>query len=212
MAQDLRLRELRISEVLARYQQLRLVPTKDGVLSLGGTISFEASALGSRTISDSYEITIRVPGKYPFELPIIYETSGRIPKNFHKLEGNALCLGAPIRLRLLTHRNPSLLNFIEGVIVPYLYGYSLFEAGEAMPFGELRHGTEGLLDDWAEMLGFADSKVGAALLQAVKQKKRIANKRDCPCGSGLRLGCCHNRKANALRIALHPHLARRHRP
>ena len=209
MPGDSLLKQLAISEAINRFENLRLVPSKDGDIVLQGVIDFTASANGRRTVSDSYEINLRIPNAYPSELPVVHETGGRIPKDFHKLEGNALCLGSPFRLWLLTKQNPSLLNFIERVVVPYLYAYSLHEAGEAMPFGELRHGAAGLVDDIGEMLGATDSKTAAAYVEAIRRKKRIANKRSCPCGSGMRLGRCHNRRVNALRLVFRSYLSRR---
>lgn len=209
MAEDPWLRQLEISRVLARYEHLRLLPSKDGAVNLRGAIEFSASASGCSTVTDRYEISVHVPEVYPTELPVVHETNGRIPADFHKLQKNALCLGSPFRLWLLVKQNLSLLNFIERVVIPYLYAYSLYEAGEAMPFGELRHGTPGLLDDLAEMFGSCDPTATRAYLQAMKQKKRIANKRPCPCGSRVRLGRCHNKKVNAVRGALRSYSARR---
>lgn len=209
MSDEALLKQLAISEVLTRFESLRLVPSKDGCIVMRGVINFTASANDCRTVTDSYEISLCVPDAYPSELPLVHETGGRIPTDFHKLEGNALCLGSPFRLWLLTKQNPSLLNFVERVVIPYLYAYSLHETGEAMPFGELRHGTPGLVDDLGEMFGASDSQTAAAYVQAIMRKKRIANKRSCPCGSGMRLGRCHNRRVNALRLALRSYLARR---
>ena len=209
MPGDSLLKQLAISEAINRFANLRLVPSRDGDVVLRGVIDFTASANGCRTVSDSYEINLRIPNAYPSELPIVHETGGRIPKDFHKLEGNALCLGSPFRLWLLTKQNPSLLSFVERVVVPYLYAYSLHEAGEAMPFGELRHGTPGLVDDLGEMLGATDSKIAAAYVEAILGKKRIANKRPCPCGSGTRLGRCHNRRVNGLRVTFRSYRSRR---
>jgi len=209
MPDDSLLKQLAISEAINRFENLRLVPSKDGDIVLRGVIDFTASASGCRTVSDSYEINLRIPTAYPSELPVVHETGGRIPKDFHKLEGNALCLGSPFRLWLLTKQNPSLLNLLERVVVPYLYAYSLHEAGEAMPFGELRHGLAGLIDDLGEMLGATDSKTAAAYVEAIMRKKRIANKRPCPCGSETRLGRCHNRRVNGLRVTFRSYLSRR---
>jgi len=209
MPGDSLLKQIAISEVLNRFESLRLVPSKDGGILLRGGIDFTASASGCTTVTDSYQISLRIPDAYPSELPVVHETGGRIPTDFHKLERNALCLGSPFRLWLLTKQNPSLLNFIERVVIPYLYAYSLHEVGEAMPFGELRHGLPGLVDDLGEMLGASDSKTAAAYVQAIMRKKRIANKRPCPCGSGMRLGRCHNRRVNGLRVAFRSYLSRR---
>ena len=203
------LKQLAISEILTRFQNLRLVPSRDGGIVIRGVIDFTASAYDCTTVTDSYEISLCVPDAYPSELPVVHETGGRIPTDFHKLEGNALCLGSPFRLWLLTKQNPSLLNFVERVVVPYLYAYSLHEAGEALPFGELKHGMPGLVDDIGEMLGASDSKTAAAYVEAIMRKKRVANKRSCPCGSGTRLGRCHNRRVNTLRLAFRSYLARR---
>lgn len=202
MVDDPWLRRLDIAEVLARYDHLRLLPSRDGAVNLRGPIEFNASAKGCASVSDCYEISISVPKAYPSELPVVYETNSRIPPGFHKLQGNALCLGAPLRLWLVVRRNPSLLNFIERVVIPYLYGYSLFEQKGHMPFGELEHGTQGLIDDLAEMLGAPNTHTTKAYIQAMRSKKRVANKRPCPCGSGLRLGRCHNRQVNHLRKAI----------
>jgi hypothetical protein len=209
MPGDSLLKQLAMSEVLSRFESLRLVPSEDGSILLRGGVDFTASAIVCTTVTDSYQISLRIPDAYPSELPVVHETGGRIPTDFHKLEGNALCLGSPFRLWLLTQQNPSLLNFIERLVVPYLYAYSLREAGEAMPFGELRHGSPGLVDDLGEMLGASDSKTAAAYVQAIMRKKRIANKRPCPCGSGMRLGRCHNRRVNGLRVAFRSYLSRR---
>lgn len=209
MPNDSLLERLAISEVLSRFEDLRLVPSKDGAIVLQGGLGFTARANERRSVTDSYEIKICVPDAYPDVIPVVHETGGRIPADFHKLEGNALCLGSPFRLWLLLKQNPSLLNFVERVVVPYLYAYSLHADGEALPFGELRHGRPGLLDDLGEMLGASDPKTAEAYLQAVKRKKRVANKRSCPCGSGIRLGGCHNKKVNALRRALRSYFSRR---
>lgn len=209
MPGDSLLKQLAISEAINRFENLRLVPSKDGDIVLRGVIDFTASANGCRTVSDSYEINLRIPNAYPSELPVVHETGGRIPKDFHKLEGNALCLGSPFRLWLLIKQNPSLLNFVERVVIPYLYAYSLHQAGEAMPFGELKHGVPGLVDDLGEMLGATDPKTATAYVEAIVRKKRIANKRPCPCGSGMRLGCCHNRRVNGLRVTFRSYLSRR---
>jgi hypothetical protein len=54
------------------------------------------------------------------------------------------------------------------------------------------------LQDLASLLGM---EMGPAIPYCVlaTMKRRRANKRPCPCGSGRRLGRCHNRKVNILR-------------
>src|SRR6185437_5024718 len=105
MPGDSLLKQIAISEVLNRFESLRLVPSKDGGILLRWGIDFTASASGCTTVTDSYQISLRIPDAYPSELPVVHETGGRIPTDFHKLERNALCLGSPFRLWLLTKQN-----------------------------------------------------------------------------------------------------------
>jgi hypothetical protein len=126
----------------------------------------------------------------------------RIPRDFHKLDSGHLCLGSPTRLRLIPAESSSLLSFVERCVIPYLYGYSIVESGGVLPFGELSHGAGGLRGDLASMIGMDDDLVLLGFVRLLGMKKRTANKLPCPCGSGMRLGRCHNRKINTLRDKL----------
>jgi hypothetical protein len=68
-----------------------------------------------------------------------------------------------------------------------------------MPFGELGHGAKGLLAEFRQLLEAANNTQCIAFLRLLGMKKRIANKRPCPCGSNRRLGRCHARRLNRLR-------------
>ena len=100
--------------------------------------------------------------------------------------------------------SPSVLRFVERCLIPYLYGYSHFSATGVMPFDELYHGELGSLQDLTGLLG---TKMDDALpfCFLASMLRRRANKRPCPCGSGWRLGRCHNRRVNALRESGQPH-------
>ena len=86
-------------------------------------------------------------------MALTWETGGRIPPTYHKLDNGALCLGSRVRLRLQTAGSPSVLRFVERCLIPYLYGYSHFSKTGKMPFGELDHGEIGSLQDLASLLG-----------------------------------------------------------
>jgi hypothetical protein len=92
----------------------------------------------------------------------------------------------------------TLLAFLERCIVPYLYGFSYFERHGVMPFGELEHGRAGLLQDFAALFGVEEDAAEMCVrLAAMPQRK--ANRHRCPCGSGLRVGECHNIRLNEIR-------------
>ena len=188
-----------VEELLRKYPELRLQPTKRDETLIAGSLEFSAQTRGQKLISDRYEISCSVPAEYPRAIPLVRETATRIPRDFHKLNSGHLCLGSPTRLRLILAETPSLLAFVERCVIPYLYGYSIVESGGVLPFGELSHGPRGLRDDLASMIGMDDDLVLLDFVRLLAMKKRKANKLPCPCGTGRRLGRCHSRKVNTLR-------------
>ena len=200
--ENTRLQTWGVKELLGKYPELRLLPAVDDGLRIEGTLEFSAHALSHPYITDQYEISISIASSFPRTIPVVREVGGRVPKDFHKMTGGELCLGSPTRLRLILSETSSLLFFIERCVIPYLYGYSLVEKGGTLPFGELAHGTKGLREDLADLVGFRDERILDQFVKLVSMKKRQANKRLCPCGSGLRVGRCHNRKLNLLRDKL----------
>ena len=193
-----RLRRSQIVELITRYEGLRLFPSVGPTQCISGTLTFRAEGCRTPMIDDSFEVRIEVPDQFPESMALVWETAGRIPLSYHHLDNQALCLGSRGRLHLEMEGSPSVLRFVERCLIPYLYGYSHFSATGVMPFGELHHGELGSLQDLASVLGTKmDDALPFCLLGSMLRRR--ANKRPCPCGSGRRLGRCHNRRVNALR-------------
>lgn len=188
-----------LGELLRRYPGLSIRPQKGGTILLTGEVEFVAKRSGFEEISDSYAIEIHVPRSFPRELPTVKETAGRIPRTFHTSSDETLCLGSTLRLFLHLNRNPTLVGFIESCLIPYLYGHTYKERHGQMPFGELAHGADGILQDCMTMFGVGDQRTARQLFLLLGIRKRLANRRPCPCGSGQRLGRCHNRVLNRFR-------------
>ncbi|PYP90132.1 MAG: hypothetical protein DMG65_12290 [Candidatus Angelobacter sp. Gp1-AA117] len=190
-----------LSELLVKYPGLRLHPSKGLDVIVQGILEFSATQKGGEQIDDEYSLRIQIPDRYPRLLPSIWEVNKRIPPKFHKLDDGSLCLGSETRLRLMLLRSPSILSFVDMCVVPYLYGHSFFEEHGRMPFGELSHGKKGVIEDLAELFG-VDERIVLGFVAVAAMKKNVANKRSCPCGSGLRLGSCHRKRVNTLRKQL----------
>lgn len=168
-------------------------------LRVEGTLRFCANGKTTEVIEDSYDVRIEAAEEFPERMAMAWEIGGCIPPDYHKLTNGALCLGSRVGLRLQMGRSPSLLRFVERCVVPYLYGYSYSVKHGASPFGELEHGELASLQDLASLLRVEDLDLAFRYCTLAATKRRRANSRPCPCGSGRRLGRCHNRKVNALR-------------
>lgn len=191
-----------LEEVLLRHPGLRLTPSGDDSVTLAGELQFRVLGPGGVEIEDAYEVELRVPGTFPMAPPTARETGGRIPGDFHKLKGGYLCLGAPTEVRLKLVRSPTLAAFVEQLVIPYLYGHSHFVEHGSMPYGELEHGTNGLLGHFVDLFRTRSPDAARQFVRLASLRRRDANKRPCPCGSGRRLGRCHNRRVNRLRTLL----------
>ena len=169
---------------------------------MAGIVEFTAQAPGLEIINDTYEVAIEVPDAFPRQLPTARDIGRRIPLNYHRLTDGSFCLGSEVRLRLILANTPTLPAFIERCVIPYLYGFSFFERYGSMPFGELGHGQPGLIEDFKVLLRLNTAAECINMLELIGLKRRVANKRPCPCSSGKRLGTCHHKIANRLRPQL----------
>lgn len=195
----------RLDDLLIKYNGLRLASVSHGSVKIAGALAFVAGARHKEEIDDEFQIELSIPADFPERIPSVQETGGRIPSGFHKLEDGSLCLGSPTRLRLILTESASILRFVERCVIPYLYGYLFFKRHGIMPFGELRHGEEGLREDLASLFGIDGRDAVSAFVRLTAMRKRHANKQSCPCGSKRRLGRCHNVRVNTLRERLGRH-------
>jgi hypothetical protein len=183
-------------EFVTAYPGMRLWPQQDSGLGFKGFLAFTAAGSGIPEVTDEYELTILVPSKFPREIPRVRETAGRIPLDGkHHINGDGtLCLGTPLRLLMNLSKQPTLVGFAGNCLVPYLYAMSR-NLKEETPFcfGELPHGTPGETSDYGELLGLKGLAQVRLAVRLLGMRERHANKEQCPCGCGRRLGCCEYR-------------------
>jgi len=175
------------------YPDMSTAPCSEACVSLRGKFRFRIIESGGDVIDDFYKLDIMVPEKYPRALPKVVETGGKIPRDghFHVNPDGSLCLGSPLRLLKIIHKFPNLSGFADKCLVPYLYAvsYKLRNGGRFL-LGELPHGNQGIIEDYSCMFGLKEVFQIKKAVHLLCVKKRIANKKPCPCGCGKRLGVC----------------------
>lgn len=91
-----------INALLNYWSRLRRAPvTRDGFVSIVGTVGFSMAPAGLPLIEDSYLIRMEVPTMTSANAPQVFETGGRITRHIdnHVYTNGALCLGSPRMLR-----------------------------------------------------------------------------------------------------------------
>ena len=180
-----------VAELRQEHQGLTRLRETKAACVLSGPLPFEASVDGHETIADIFEIDLIVPRSYPRALPWVLETGGRIRNDYeHVYEGGKLCLAVPIEERLTFERLPSLLGFVNNLLIPYCYGYCYWERHGVHPFGEREHGGAGIARFYIDWLGLpGEVQTLEVALHLVQHGYR--GHHDCPCGSGTKLRNCH---------------------
>ena len=195
MREDLR---EQLAELTNVYKGLRRVIDDDVHTLLAGALRFEASADALETISESFDIELSVPHAFPDSFPQARELGGRIGADYEHLNPDGtLCLAVPIEQRRLFLEQPTLLGFVNLLLVPYLYGYSFWRKHGYHPFGEAAHGAEGILGHYVDTLGLEDPIAVLAVISFLFEHGYRGH-HDCPCGSGRRLRACHGPALRAL--------------
>ena len=180
-----------IAEVQAFHKGLGKTEGNAGEVALEGTLLFEAETEGFASITDSFEIAMRIPDRYPDDLPRVTETSGKIDNNYeHVFTDGSLCLEVPIQIRRIFSQQPTLLGFVNKLIVPYFYGYCHWKEYGEHPFGERGHGGEGIIQYYVEELSLKDEFTALAFIRFLDQHGYRGHEK-CPCGSGRKVLKCH---------------------
>ena len=190
--------EEEIEDLLARQQGMSLVPSRDKGFLLAGEYRFQAKPEGSELVSDQFVVRILVPDTFPSQLPMVWEAGSRIPKkaswHINIKTDCSICLGGGLSLRLVAREKPSLADYLEHTLVPYLYAVCIRERyGGPFTFSELSHGGEGLIEEVRDLLVLPSDRAAVAVIRLLSMKKRVANKLPCPCGCQERFGICQLR-------------------
>ncbi|HOQ43338.1 MAG TPA: SEC-C domain-containing protein [Smithellaceae bacterium] len=180
------------------YPDLRLEENQ-GEWVLKGILDFSACYENTK-IQDSFQIEISISAEYSRELPAAKETGGRIPldPDFHINPDGSFCLGAPVDIKRKFAQEPTLLGFINNLVIPFLFSFSYRERNGAMPYGELSHGGQGLVEYYLKYFDIT-SELSVLRLIGILATDKYRGHHDCPCGSGKRIRKCHGNKVLELK-------------
>lgn len=183
--------ETQCLELRQKYPYLFL-KKKDDEYFVSGTIFIEKD-----DIKDRYEVEIQINRDYPKKVPTVRETRSKIVQTFHHYPDGILCLEAPLTVHEIFQANKTLINFIDNLLVPYLYVHSYYLKHDKLPFGEHAHGAEGILEDYKKRFEISEDSSVLRLLQILAENTYRGHY-ICPCGSKRKLRDCHGK--NLLRL------------
>lgn len=187
------IKKIELHQFIKDQPSFRIKPSNFDGLVLEGNFKFQSKLHKYPSVTENYDLQIRIPSNYPNNMIEVEELNSKIPKlsTFHINPDSSFCLGSPFKLKILLSKDISLNNFIKRCLIPYLYAISLkLNKNIDLIFGELAHGNDGLYQDYQEILGLNNKEDVKRAFILLSIKKRVANKKTCACGCNKRLGKC----------------------
>lgn len=183
-----------IKEFLEAQLGMGYGPLEAGNTVLQGEYRFRAVGEGEPPVEDGYNLKFVLPKAFPRDLPEVYEVDGCVSRKLddHVEADGRLCLGSPLRLLGILQQwqaEPALLLYAQRFLEPYLYCVSL---GRWI-YGELAHGTEGLVQDYMKLLGLGTPEQVLYALYLLTLPRDEAGRKGCPCGCDRKLRQCEYR-------------------
>lgn len=142
-----------------------------------------------------YGVVIVFPDDYPKHPPILFCNDPKLPIGVierHIMKDGSACLGVRAEINKRWRSNPTIGNFIENMVAPFLVWQAYFDAFHKPPaWGERSHFGEGVLEFYAELLGMPTGENAVGFMKLLARKNQPKGHEHCPCGSGKRLRDCH---------------------
>ncbi len=174
-----------------KYTALMLTDCSPSGGVIQGMLRFTASYDGIEDVIDgAYQVDIQIPRLYPDRLPTAKEVEEKIEKSFHTNPDGTLCLGAPLAVMKAFSECPNLVGFVEKCLIPFFFSYEYKKKHGFLPFGELSHGAEGILEHYRELFRCDDDLATLGLLRILADSDYRGHY-GCPCGKRARLRQCH---------------------
>lgn len=194
-----------IQELIQFYPGLSETNQSKFGVTVSGLVAFEAS-FGGREISDVFDVEMFIPREFPDAHPVVWEAGSRICKDFtHVNIDGSFCLAVPLDINEVLSNDPSLLGFVDNLLIPYLYSYCYWEQFQEMPYGERSHGAKGYLEYYLDLFNAKNvSSVLRGVIGLLVDGYRPHEK--CACGSGKKALRCH--PAESRKIAKSPFKSR----
>ncbi len=186
-----------IGDLQQTHRELTRVQRKVGGTALSGALPFRAHYGGLESIVTCFDVELCIPESYPDDLPIARETGGSIKEYEHVNPDRTLCLCVPIKARIIFHNEPTLLGFVNRLLVPFLYGYRYWEKHDVHPFGEQKHGSAGIVQFYMDAFDLRCEKEAVEVIRFLSEYGYDGH-RLCPCGSGRLVKCCHGKTLREL--------------
>jgi len=142
---------------------------------------------------DTFAVAILLDSKYPHSVPLVIETSEKIPRNSerHISKSGVCCLDIEHRLLHWAQRGIILSDFITEKVYPFFANQLYFEDKKCYAGDEYLHRFQGVQQFYSEELDITEPSQAILLIQAILNNRLPERNKLCPCNSMTKFKKCH---------------------
>lgn len=179
-----------IREFLTKQKDMFIVEENTNCCILEGIYHFEGN-YNEIYYKQDYLLKVKVFLSFPIDLPQVYSCDNYFNNYPHLNPDKSFCLGVLLDNYLKLQHNPTIICFFSLLVDPYLYSFEYLKEFGVMPFGERKHGVDGVFEFYREYFKEDDILKCIKLLQFIVKNDRYRGHHLCPCGSNLITRKCH---------------------
>jgi hypothetical protein len=153
---------------------------------------------------ENYEVEIHASENFPFQFPLLFETSGKIPKiaDWHIYEDTLSCCIRVTPDEIIRCKNGiSVTEYIKEEVYPYLFNQTHRRVEGYYVNGEYSHGLKGIYEFYSDVLKTGDDIMKTVeLMTFIATHSRPGRTSQCFCGQKTKFRHCHRNAFDKLKL------------
>lgn len=180
-----------IIEMQQFYPDLQISEEREESVKLRGNICVNRK-ISDFTLYREYKVEILL-FKDENKLPEVYDIDGQIDSQYpHRYKDGKLCLDTDVAIKIRFENGIDLCLWMQDFVEVFYFSYEYFKRNGEYPFGERKHGSDGVIETYGDYFHVAQKKSILNCLRYITVKGYNGHDQ-CPCGSGKYIRKCHGK-------------------
>lgn len=180
-----------IIEMQQFYPNLQIVKEREDSITLRGNICVNRKT-SDFTLYREYKVEIML-FKDESKLPEVYDIDGQIDFKYpHRYEDGKLCLDTDVAIKIRYENGIDLCLWMQDFVEVFYFSYEYFKRNGEYPFGERKHGSDGIIETYGDYFHVTDKNNILNCLRYIYMRGYNGHDQ-CPCRSGKYIRKCHGK-------------------
>lgn len=180
-----------IIEMQQFYPDLQISEEREESVKLWGNICVNRK-ISDFTLYREYKVEILL-FKDESKLPEVYDVDGQIDSQYpHRYKDGKICLDTDVAIKIRFENGIDLCLWMQDFVEVFYFSYEYFKRNGEYPFGERKHGSDGVIETYGDYFHVAQKKSILNCLRYITVRGYNGHDQ-CPCGSGKYIRKCHGK-------------------